>query len=82
MVHWVSTELLPIDEICTGHFWLTLCNKEQYLGKEGVLIIFCDSSSIFNTGNIYELAHLYMLKQFFKEVLNICQPQILAVCLC
>ena len=31
MVHCVFTELLPFDEICTGHFRSVLCNKEQLL---------------------------------------------------
>ena len=28
------TELLPFDEISTGHSRLILCDKEQFLGKE------------------------------------------------
>ena len=26
--------LLPLDEICSGHFGSILCNKEQFIGKE------------------------------------------------
>ena len=34
MVHLVFSELLPFDEICTGHYRLILSNKDQFLGQE------------------------------------------------